>query len=406
MKQAGVLFWNLGNLFDTNASDLASDSEFTPKFGWTEQVMEAKMNNIVKGIGSSFSNGPDLIGLCEIENETLAQKVSFRLNKLLNREDLQVAKYNDSPDIRGIDTCLIFSNKLFQHVESKSYNIDMRYPTRDIFVNKFRVLDNNTDLYVIVNHWPSRRGKDEFTESDDTEFARCLVSENCGKIIDNILKVPIEESRTYPDLITDKKEILTKIEDKWNQNILIMGDFNDEPFNKSMIKYLNASSNAELMRGWEKIFQLTRLDYADKRTQKQQYIEEKAPVYNYMWNLIPNGSHYFYKTKSLFLFDQFIASKGLYNNFNKLRIDPESVEVYKTQLSIGDLPGNSDDLFSETDPKKTHPHLKMSPMSFEYQEFKFIDGELKPDKFSITPGRQPNTGYSDHFPIKCIMEIH
>ena len=184
----------------------------------------------------------------------------------------------------------------------------MRYPTRDIFVNKFRVLDNNTDLHVIVNHWPSRRGKDEFTESDDTEFARCLVSENCGKIIDTILKVPIEESRTYPDRITDNKEILTKIEDRWNQNIIIMGDFNDEPFNKSMVKYLNASSNAELMRGWEKIFQLTRLDYTDKRTQKQQYIEEKASVYNYMWNLIPNGSHYFYKTKSLF---RFVARSSL-----------------------------------------------------------------------------------------------
>ena len=344
-----------------------------------------------------------LIGLCEIENETLAQKISFRLNKLLNREDLQVAKYNDSPDIRGIDTCLIFSNKLFQHVESKSYNIDMRYPTRDIFVSKLRVLDNNTDLYVLVNHWPSRRGKDEFTESDDTEFARCLVSENCGKIIDNVLKVPIEESRTYPDMITDNQKILKKIEDRWNQNILIMGDFNDEPFNKSMIKYLNASSNAELMRGWEKIFQLTRLDYADKRTQKQQYIEEKASVYNYMWNLIPNGSHYFYKTKSLFLFDQFIASKGLYNNFNRVRIDPKSIEVYKTQLSMGDL---SSDLFDEKDPNKIHPHLKMSPMSFEYQKFVMNNGVLEPYKYSITKGRQPNTGYSDHFPVKCIMEIH
>ena len=61
---------------------------------------------------------------------------------------------------------------------------------------------------------------------------------------------------------------------------------------------------------------------------------------------------------------------------------------------------------NENDLHKIHPHLKTSPMSFEYQKYKFIDGELKPDKYSITKGRQPNTGYSDHFPIKCISEIH
>ena len=64
-----------------------------------------------------------------------------------------------SPDIREIDTCLIYSNSIFEFIKSKSYNMDLRYPTRDIFYVKLKVLSNNSNLHVFVNHWPSRRGK-------------------------------------------------------------------------------------------------------------------------------------------------------------------------------------------------------------------------------------------------------
>jgi hypothetical protein len=287
MNSIKVCFWNLQNLFDTTLSDLALDFDYTPANGWDETVRDIKIDNLVKGISSTFSSGPDLIGMCEIENEYLAQEIATKLNRNLNRNDYSVAKYKDSPDIRGIDTCLIYSNSIFEFIESKSYNIDLRYPTRDIFYVKLKVLNNNSNLHVFVNHWPSRREKDDFTESDETEFARSLVAENCGKLIDDIIKISKEESHRLPkclidcpeyesdfkfndqDAISDKldkekimkqnENLIKKLDDAWNENIILMGDFNDEPYNKSLVKFLNATPNLDLLRDWKIIFQLKRL---------------------------------------------------------------------------------------------------------------------------------------------------
>jgi hypothetical protein len=99
-----------------------------------------KNDNLVKGISSTFYSGHDLIGICEIENEYLAQEIATKLNRNLNRNDYSVAKYIDSSDIRGIDTCLIYSKSIFEIIESKSYNIDLRYPTRNIFYVKFYII--------------------------------------------------------------------------------------------------------------------------------------------------------------------------------------------------------------------------------------------------------------------------
>ena len=52
--------------------------------------------------------------MCEIENEYLAQEIATKLNRNSNRNDYSVAKYKDSPDIRGIDTCLVYSNSIFE----------------------------------------------------------------------------------------------------------------------------------------------------------------------------------------------------------------------------------------------------------------------------------------------------
>ena len=92
-------FWNLQNLFDTTLGDSALDFDYTPTNRWDETVRDIKIDNLVKGISSTFYSGPDLIGMCEIENEYLAQEIATKLNRNLNRNDYSVAKYIDSPDI-------------------------------------------------------------------------------------------------------------------------------------------------------------------------------------------------------------------------------------------------------------------------------------------------------------------
>jgi len=175
------------------------------------------------------------LGLCEIENNDLAKDLISAMGK---ENDFAVAEYHDSPDIRSIDTCLIFNKKLFRFMEAESFNVNIRYPTRDIFKVHLSVLNNNSELVVLVNHWPSRTmGRYE------SEPLRIAVAENCARAIDKTLKFSVDELFS----ITNLRDSLDSLNQKLNKNVLVMGDFNDNPFDKSIIDYLRATSNKDLL---------------------------------------------------------------------------------------------------------------------------------------------------------------
>jgi endonuclease/exonuclease/phosphatase family protein len=103
-------------------------------------------------------NPPDLIGFCEIESEKLARDLCEKVRP----DYFEVAKYIDGSDIRGIDTCLVYAKDVFDCVETKSFRINFRYQTRDILLAKLRVRQNNAELLVLVNHWPSRKREERW----------------------------------------------------------------------------------------------------------------------------------------------------------------------------------------------------------------------------------------------------
>ena len=54
-----VAFWNVGNLFDIEKNEIATDFEFTPERGWTKDVRDRKLNNLAKVIKSmNFTDIP------------------------------------------------------------------------------------------------------------------------------------------------------------------------------------------------------------------------------------------------------------------------------------------------------------------------------------------------------------
>ena len=72
MPEIKLAFWNVGNLFDTTASPLAADLEFTPEQGWTPQAYDVKIKALAGVIRQLHDGaGPDLLGLCEIENDDI-----------------------------------------------------------------------------------------------------------------------------------------------------------------------------------------------------------------------------------------------------------------------------------------------------------------------------------------------
>ena len=134
-------------------------------------------------------DGPDLLGVCEIETKEVAEK----LLEELDRDDLVLA-HIASTDIRGIDKSLFYSRDVFDLVgDPVGHLVHFRYPTRDIFEVRLKVKSNQAEILVLVNHWPSRwRG------IYVTEPYRITVANQRGRIIDRYLKYPRAEYLSFP----------------------------------------------------------------------------------------------------------------------------------------------------------------------------------------------------------------
>lgn len=353
MSELKVAFWNLQNLFDVTISDIAADLEYTPANGWDQTAYEKKMSALVEVIQSMHhGTGPDLLGICEIENADVAQQ----LIRAVGREDYELA-HVESQDIRGIDTSLIYSRDKFELMDRPvEHLVHLRFPTRDIFEVRLRVKENDEELVVLVNHWPSRsRGVYE------TEAYRMTVASHAGRIVDALLKF---DRQSYFDL-PDNELSLHKLNSRWNRNILVMGDFNDEPFSRSVLEFLRASKG------------LDHLEEAIKRSRGglpsyKSYAGKRAYLFNCMWSQLSrpdHGTHYYSgSVNTMSLLDQFMISRGLYFGLQglQIRFDDEGVPVA---------------------------------------------GIYKPDMMTTRKGRprpfdrSRQKGYSDHFPIEAIIDV-
>jgi hypothetical protein len=356
MADIKIAFWNLENLFDITASPIAADLEFTPADGWNQAAMEAKINNLAEVINLMHGGqGPDLLGICEIEHEPLVKQ----LITATGRTDLKVATYKDSPDIRGIDVSLIYSDQVFkQEKGAESHLIHLRYPTRDIFEVPLTVKQDQATLRVLVNHWPSRRqGRWE------TEPLRITVAEHCGRVIDQYLKLGRDDFLALPNT----QASLNQLNDLWNQNVIVMGDFNDEPFDRSILDYLQATKDLDLVEE-----QIKKGSGSNQIPTAATYLGKKAYLFNCMWPTLgqsDTGTHYFGGSQTtpkpshtMDLLDQFIISRGLYYGEQQLKLDPASVEIFT-------------------------PSVMTTPSG-------------RPRPFN----RQTKKGYSDHFPIQCVIQ--
>ena len=198
--------WNVENLYDTfDDPDNDGDDEFLPNnptTRWDRVRYETKLDNLAQVInGMNKGNGPDILGVEEVENEEVIRDL---VEKLAGKSYGIV--HADSPDPRGIDTALIFNRAHFSLLETHAYKVALKWDhtTRDILHAVFEDRDEKR-LHVFVNHWPSRGGGIAMSEPNRFEAARTLA------------------------LATDR---LFRREP--NARVVILGDFNDEPSNRSI----------------------------------------------------------------------------------------------------------------------------------------------------------------------------
>ena len=92
MTDISVAFWNLQNLFDITASEIAADFEFTPSEGWDQATLDKKIENLAEVLALMHGGaGADLLGICEVENK----KIATTLMNALGRPDYRQGRALD-----------------------------------------------------------------------------------------------------------------------------------------------------------------------------------------------------------------------------------------------------------------------------------------------------------------------
>ena len=313
-----VVFWNLENLFDIEDSPRRSDklqrAIGEALQGWTQALLDRKVNQLASIIRQmKGGSGPDLLGVCEVENDYVMNLLVQSLAPLGRNYAIV---HHDTPDKRGIDVGFIYDTNLFSAEEQFNHFVMRRTATRDLLQVNFRTAKNRL-LVAISNHWPSRSGGAERSAG-----YRAIAGETLAYFHERILEVKGPETP-----------------------VLAMGDFNDEPFDSSLV------------------------DYALSTRSRQKVVNAKIPrFYNLMWHTTGQdlGTYYFNNFPNIL--DQFLTNRNLVKENVPIRALPDSTQIvrFTEMVGTGDYP--------------------------------------KPIQFGGMGKDVNENGFSDHFPIAVTVE--
>ncbi len=279
-----IMFYNVENLFDTEDDPEINDNEFLPEGDryWSDYRYKQKLSNIYKVIVALGEwDLPKLVGLSEIENRKV-------LDDLLNYTPLYKTDYKiihyESPDSRGIDVALLYRSEYFTPIIH--YPIKVTWPknigsgtTRDILYACGTTNEGDT-LHIFVNHWPSRWGGQMETE-EKRMFVAKLVKHQTDSILDS----------------------------NPHSNIIIMGDLNDHPTDRSLMESLKAETTFDKIKS-DKLYNLS---YYIETVKKQ-----GSHKYNGQWGIL----------------DQIVVSGALLDTVGSLYTSPDDAYIFNADFLL------------------------------------------------------------------------
>ena len=269
----GVGFYNLENLFDTCHDAGKNDYEYLPDGAnrWTGLKYSSKLKNMARVLSEMGTDklpgvGCAAIGVSEVQNAKC-------LEDLCNQEPLKAKNFKylllEGPDRRGVDCGLVYNPKLFQVRDVKLVPYIYILPEDSARATRGFLTVSGTlageHVTIVVNHLPSRGA---------TSFYREEGGRQIRLVVDSLVKADP------------------------NVKILVMGDMNDDPQDKSMAEALGA-----------------------KRKMKD-VPNEPGGLWNPWWDVLASGTGTLQYDGKWNLFDQIIVSNAL--------LDRDGKKDYKT----------------------------------------------------------------------------
>ena len=311
-----VGFYNQENLFDTCHDEGKRDYDFLPNgsYKWNSLKYNHKLRNMAQALADLGTDklpgvGCAAIGLAEVENSRV-------LDALIEQQPLKERGYKyvhiEGPDQRGIDCALLYNPRYFTVRDVKLIPYVPEQEKDSAFYTRGYLTVSGTmageHVSIIVCHWPSR-----FSSSPYREVAARQV---------RVLKDSLMRA--------DK-----------NCKVMVMGDMNDDPTNKSMTEGLSCKPNINEVG--------------------------KNDMYNPWYNvLVKEGRGTLFYNGSWNLFDQIVMSPNMLNmNGSK---DYSTLKFFQNQIHI-------------------RPYLLQS------------EGKYKGAPKRTTAGGVWLDGYSDHLPV-------
>lgn len=276
-----VAFYNVENLFDYIDDSTTLDDDFTYRGNnrWTKARYQEKQQRLAKTIVAMGGwEAPELIGFCEVENRyVLTTLTQFTPLKAVGYEII----HQDSRDRRGIDVAAIYRPDKFELLDYHYYQLNFPFDTasrtRDI-LHVIGKLPNQDTLHYFVNHWPSKFGG-EF----ETQPKRMFAAEFTRHKVDSIMVA------------------------QPNANIIITGDFNDEPEEESMLSGLKVQTELSEVK--------------------------PTDLFNMMYPIrYVTGTHSFQNEWGIL--DQFVVNGRLLNSRNSTSIRNRTAQIFDMDFLI------------------------------------------------------------------------
>jgi predicted extracellular nuclease len=279
-----VAWWNLENLFDEENSPRRTEklqrTIGADLVGWTPARRDKKISQLASVIAQMKGGaGPDLLGVCEVENRFVLDLLVAAVNTPLPARNYDIV-HADTEDARGIDVAFIYDSDLFTAPPTEVFFhvVMRRNATRELVQVNFQTHKNGT-WTVFGNHWPSRSGG-QF----ESAGYRDIAGETLSYFHERAIEVHGPDTPAFA-----------------------MGDFNDEPFDTSLV--IHALSTR----------------------QRQRVIDADNPLFwNLSWTVIgdPTDGSFYYNNEPNLL-DQILVNKNMAKQDSPIRVKPDTVEILR-----------------------------------------------------------------------------
>lgn len=261
--------WNVENFFDDKNDGRTGqgDKEYDVLYADNPDLLRLKLAKLTEAIlKMNAGKGPDILALVEVESQRAAELLQNALNDKLSDPNLHYRHLLMKEVSVGRHIAPAILTRL-PVVKDRTRALDKQ---RRIVVGHIKV--NDHELVVIASHWTSRL--QESGKKGRADYA------------DKIYGAANAMYRSNPGV-----------------DILISGDFNDDPDDDSVAKRLHATGNREAVQSGEslKLFNL----FAGKDPKEF-------------------GTHYY---KHWHVFDQIVASPGLLDD-KGWAVEPHSTQVF------------------------------------------------------------------------------